>query len=98
MEEQNLVSFPRPIQGRIPNFIGANVAAEKLEELYAWRKARIIKSNPDAPQKWVREKALRHRKTVYMAVPRLKEERCFLKIDPKKIPNIAQLGWGKTSH
>ena len=82
LEEKNVVTFPRPVYGRIPNFIGANVAAERLEELTLWRKARVIKSNPDSPQKWVRENALRHGKTVYMAVPRLREEKCFLKINP----------------
>lgn len=90
LEEKNVVTFPRPVHGRIPNFIGANVAAKKLEELTIWRKARMIKSNPDSPQKWVREEAFRHGKTVYMAVPRLKEDKCFLKINPKKIPSISQ--------
>ena len=89
-EEKNISTFPRPVHGRIPNFIGANVAAEKLNELSIWKKARIIKSNPDSPQKWVREEALKHGKTVYMAVPRLREEKCFLKINPKKIPSINQ--------
>jgi len=90
LEEKNVTTFPRPVHGRIPNFIGANVAAEKLDELIVWRKARVIKSNPDSPQKWVREYALRHGKTVYMAVPRLREEKCFLKIDPRKIPSRTQ--------
>ncbi|UCD14465.1 MAG: 5-formyltetrahydrofolate cyclo-ligase [Thermoplasmatales archaeon] len=90
LEEKNVVTFPRPVRGRIPNFVGANVAAEKLDELALWRKARMVKSNPDAPQRRVRENALRHGKTVYMAVPRLREEKCFLKIDPKKIPNVNQ--------
>ena len=90
LEEKNVATFPRPVHGRIPNFIGANIAAEKLNELSIWKKARIIKSNPDSPQKWVREIALKHGKTVYMAVPRLREEKCFLKINPKKIPNINQ--------
>ena len=90
LEEQNVATFPRPVHGRIPNFIGANVAAEKLNELNIWKKARVIKSNPDSPQKWVREQALRHGKTVYMAIPRLREEKCFLKINPKKIQNINQ--------
>ena len=66
LEEKNVVTFPRPAYERIPNFIGANVAAEKLEELTIWRKARVIKSNPDSPQKWVREEAFRHGKTVYI--------------------------------
>ena len=90
LEEKNVVTFPLPIYGRIPNFIGANITSEKLEELSVWRKARIIKSNPDSPQKWVRENALRHGKTVYMAIPRLREEKCFLKIDPKKVQNITK--------
>ena len=89
-EEKNISTFPRPVHGRIPNFIGANVAAEKLNELTIWKKARIIKSNPDSPQKWVREEALKHGKTVYMAVPRLREERCFLKINPRKVPSVNQ--------
>jgi len=88
LEEKNVVTFPRPVYGRIPNFIGANVAAERLDELSIWKKARVIKSNPDSPQKWVRENALKHGKTVYMAVPHLREEKCFLKINPKKISNI----------
>ena len=90
LEEKNVVTFPRPVHGRIPNFIGANVAAEKLDELPVWRKARVIKSNPDAPQKWVRESALRHGKIIFMAIPRLKEEKCFLKINPKKVLNVSQ--------
>ena len=90
LDEKNVTIFPRPVHGRIPNFIGANIAAEKLNEITIWKKARIIKSNPDSPQKWVREKALKHGKTVYMAIPRLREEKCFLKINPKKIPSINQ--------
>ena len=90
LEEKNVTIFPRPVHGRIPNFIGANIAAEKLNEITIWKKARIIKSNPDSPQKWVREKALKHGKTVYMAIPRLREEKCFLKINPKKVANINQ--------
>ena len=66
LEEKNVVTFPRPVQDRIPNFVGANIAAERLDEINIWRKARVIKSNPDAPQNRVRENALRHEKTVYL--------------------------------
>lgn len=89
IEERNIASFPRPVYGRIPNFIGANIAAEKLKELSIWRKSRIIKSNPDSPQKWIREKALKHNKKVYIAIPRLKEKKCFLELIPKNIDNIS---------
>jgi 5-formyltetrahydrofolate cyclo-ligase len=90
LEERNVVAFPRSVYGRIPNFIGANVAAEKLREISIWRKARVVKSNPDAPQKWVREIALKQGKTVYMAFPRLKQEKCFFKIDPKSISSVSK--------
>ncbi|HEC89975.1 MAG: 5-formyltetrahydrofolate cyclo-ligase [Thermoplasmata archaeon] len=90
LEEKKVVLFPRPPHGRIPNFIGANIASDKLDEISIWRKARIIKSNPDSPQKWIREKALKHGKTVYMAVPKLREERCFIELNPRKLFNISK--------
>ncbi|MBN2603132.1 MAG: 5-formyltetrahydrofolate cyclo-ligase [Candidatus Thermoplasmatota archaeon] len=90
LEEKGVALFPKPIVGRIPNFVGANVAAEKLNEMSIWRKARLVKSNPDSPQKWVRENALKHGKTVFMAVPRLRELKCFIKIEPKSIINIKE--------
>ncbi len=40
--------------GHIPNFKGANQAAERLAGLSVWRQARVIKSNPDSPQQPVR--------------------------------------------
>ena len=85
MEENDVARFPRPVHGRIPNFEGSVRAAEKLQELPAWEKARAIKANPDSPQMPVRRLALQAGKVVYMAVPRLREERCFLELDPKKL-------------
>jgi 5-formyltetrahydrofolate cyclo-ligase len=83
MEEKNIARFPRPVHGRIPNFAGAEEAARKLTELEAWKKANVIKSNPDSPQKPVREMALQEGKIVYMAVPRLRELNCFIELDPR---------------
>lgn len=85
LEEKNIARFPRPVYGRIPNFVGAETAAKKLGELNEWKEASVIKANPDSPQKWVRKKALKEGKIVYMAVPRLKKERCFLQINPGKV-------------
>ncbi len=84
LEEKGIALPPRPARGRIPNFIGAKEAAEKLLKLHIWKKARIVKSNPDSPQKWVREAALRDKKTLLMATPRLKKG--FLLLDPKTLP------------
>jgi len=77
--------FPLPLHDRIPNFAGAEVAARRLAELPEWKAARRIKCNPDAPQRAVRLTALRQGKTVVMAVPRLRAERCFLRLDPRKL-------------
>jgi 5-formyltetrahydrofolate cyclo-ligase len=71
--------------GRIPNFVGAERAALHLQGLRAWREARAVKINPDAPQLPVRRMALREGKVVYMAVPRLRSLECFLELDPARL-------------
>jgi 5-formyltetrahydrofolate cyclo-ligase len=88
LDESGEARFPYPPHGRIPNFAGAEAAAERLAELDVWRNAETVKSNPDAPQLPVRRAALRQGKTVYMAVPRLRDEDCFLKLDPAEIEDI----------
>ncbi|MFC4543841.1 5-formyltetrahydrofolate cyclo-ligase [Halosolutus amylolyticus] len=82
LEERGVARFPFPPHGRIPNFAGADRAADRLADQPEWEAAETIKANPDAPQLPVRRRALRDGKTVYMAVPRLADERCFLKLDP----------------
>lgn len=88
LEERGVARFPFPPHGRIPNFTGAEEAAERLTELAAWQDATVIKANPDSPQLPVRRAALRDGKTVYMAVPRLRDEECFLRLDPEEIADI----------
>jgi len=88
LEESGEARFPYPPHGRIPNYRGAADAAERLASLDAWRDADVIKSNPDSPQLPVRRRALRAGKTVYMAVPRLADERCFLRLDPDEIEDV----------
>jgi len=51
LEEKDIARFPRPVYGRIPNFVGAETAAKKLGELKEWKNASVIKANPDSPQK-----------------------------------------------
>lgn len=81
LEQSGASRFPG-VEGRIPNFAGAEEAAEQLRELDLWRSARRLKANPDSPQWPVRQRALEDGKTVYMAVPRLAEEPPFLVLDP----------------
>ncbi|MBE9183807.1 5-formyltetrahydrofolate cyclo-ligase [Microcoleus sp. LEGE 07076] len=66
--------------GHIPNFVGAQVAAEKLADLPIWQQAKTIKCNPDSPQIPVRMRALQDGKCLYMAVPRLTDDRCFVEL------------------
>src|SRR5262249_5796788 len=84
MEVRGVARFPGT-KGRIPNFVGAERAALQLQKLPAWRAARVVKINPDAPQLPVRRLALREGKVVYMAVPRLRALECFLELDPKRL-------------
>lgn len=85
LEETGEARFPFPPHGRIPNFAGAHDATNRLTELSEWQGANVIKSNPDSPQLPVRRAALREGKTVYMAVPRLRDEKCFIRLEPEKI-------------
>jgi 5-formyltetrahydrofolate cyclo-ligase len=68
--------------GRIPNFIGAEAAAQHLIALPVWQSAQTLKCNPDAPQRSVRYAALQAGKVLYMAVPRLRELTPFIALDP----------------
>jgi 5-formyltetrahydrofolate cyclo-ligase len=65
--------------------VGAEAAAERLRGTDAWRQAAAVKANPDAPQWPVRQRALEDGKTLYMAVPRLAEERPFFLLDPAEL-------------
>jgi 5-formyltetrahydrofolate cyclo-ligase len=84
LEERNIARFPRPVHGRIPNFVGAESAASKLASTDIFRNASTIKVNPDSPQQPVRYLALKAGKKLVMPTPRLKEG--FLLLDPSEIP------------
>jgi 5-formyltetrahydrofolate cyclo-ligase len=79
LERERAARFPGA-RGRISNFVGAERAAERLAATPEWRDARVLKCNPDAPQLPVRRRALADQKVVYMAVPRLRAEKPFLRL------------------
>ena len=81
MRAARVARFPGA-EGRIPNFTGAEAAAERLRGTDAWKAARTIKANPDAAQWPVRQRALEDGKLVFMAVPRLAEPEPFFLLDP----------------
>jgi len=85
MEREDIARFPRPVYGRIPNFDGAERAAASLAELDVFRGAQLVKVNPDAPQRSVREMALSSGKRLLMPTPRLSQG--FILLEPGNIPS-----------
>jgi 5-formyltetrahydrofolate cyclo-ligase len=84
MEEKRIATFPRPVFHRIPNFVGAERAAQNLRELLEYKTAKVVFCNPDSSQRPVREMALMDGKNLVMATPKLRKG--FLLLDPSVIP------------
>ena len=84
LQDASAARFPGA-RGRIPNFVGAEAAAELLRTTPEWEAARTVKSNPDSPQWPVRQRALEDGKTVFMAVPRLADPDPFFCLDPDNL-------------
>lgn len=84
LASEKLARFPFPPHGRIPNFAGAQQAAERALALPVLANARRIKVNPDAPQRPVRQLALERGIVVYVPTPRLRGG--FKRFDPARIP------------
>jgi len=74
-----------PTWSHIPNFIGADMAAWFLARTDAWKRAKVVKCNPDPPQIPVRLRALYEGKMLYAPVPYLTKDFPYLRIDPKKL-------------
>jgi 5-formyltetrahydrofolate cyclo-ligase len=84
LEELGAARPPRPVHGRIPNFVGADRATRRLLELEEFKKAEVVKVNPDSPQKPVREAVLRAGKILLTPTPRLRSG--FLLVNQEHIP------------
>jgi 5-formyltetrahydrofolate cyclo-ligase len=85
LERASAAKPPGQMVGKIPNFLGAEAAADQLAALPAWEAARVVKANPDKAQRAVRARALTEGKVLYMAVPRLADELPFYLLDPDHI-------------
>jgi len=84
LRHEGAARFPGA-DGRIRTFAGAETAARRLAELDAWVGDSVLKCNPDAPQLPVRAAALEAGKLVYTAVPRLRDRRPFVLLDPSTL-------------
>ena len=82
MDREGVSRFPGA-EGRIPNFAGAKLAAQKLAAHRLWKRAKVIKANPDSPQTHARRLALEEGKKLVMAVPRLRDQHPFRLSDPE---------------
>ena len=83
LEEKGVARFPKPVYGRIPNFVGSEIAASRILELEEYRGARVVKVSPDSPQRYIRYRCLLDGKILIMPTPRLREG--FLILNPSKI-------------
>ncbi|XP_046144317.1 methenyltetrahydrofolate synthase domain-containing protein isoform X1 [Osmia bicornis bicornis] len=79
--KNDLVNFPLVVYDRIPNFKGAAEAALRTAELEEFKKAKVIKINPDKPQEPIRFLALEANKEILVPIPRLRSG-LFLHITP----------------
>ncbi len=86
LEAQGFARFPLPSFGRIPNFVGSDVAAEKIRHLKEWKEAKVVFAGPDFAQQKVREYALRDGKILVMASPRLKHG--YIVVNPKAVRGL----------
>lgn len=90
-----------PVTGEIPNFHGAERAAQLLAEDPRWAAAQVVKANPDKAQAEVRLAAVTGDKLLYMAVPRIATEDPFYLIDRDELRVSAEQavsGTGAAEH
>ncbi len=84
--------FPPPY-GRIPNFIGAERACERLRELEEYKRAKAVFSAPDSPLRRAREIVLEDSKTLLAVKPKMKG---FLVIERGRAGTIKEMmRWGR---
>nr|WP_042180283.1 5-formyltetrahydrofolate cyclo-ligase [Kibdelosporangium sp. MJ126-NF4]CEL14302.1 5-Formyltetrahydrofolate cycloligase paralog implicated in thiamin metabolism [Kibdelosporangium sp. MJ126-NF4]CTQ88669.1 5-Formyltetrahydrofolate cycloligase paralog implicated in thiamin metabolism [Kibdelosporangium sp. MJ126-NF4] len=94
---QHHAAHDEDVRGRIPDFVGADVAADRLADLPQWRSSQVVKAVPDKAQYPARVRALREGKVVYMAVPKLAKQHPFYLLDPAHLsvtPEVAASSTG----
>ncbi len=89
LESEDISIAPKPPHGRIPNYKGSDAAAGMLRATPEWNNCDVIFCSPDTAQKKVREYALKDKKILIMASPKLKS--VYLLIDPVNTLNNEKL-------
>jgi len=85
LERRNLVSFPRPCHGRIPNFVGSDAAAHQLAATPEFQRARVIKVHPSLNANAFRERCYAAQKTV-LVPPLPGHDYLYICVDGAAIP------------
>ncbi|GMH33428.1 hypothetical protein BSKO_01262 [Bryopsis sp. KO-2023] len=84
IERRNLVRFPRPVHGRIPNFLGCERACDRLVCTSEFQAATRVKVHPSLNATQLRFEVLRHRKT--LLTPPLPGNRfLYYLVDPQNV-------------
>ncbi|MFC4077582.1 5-formyltetrahydrofolate cyclo-ligase [Salinithrix halophila] len=96
MEKERVGRFPFPLQGRIPNFKGAERASDQVAQMEIYRNAKTVKVNPDSPQLPLRAQVLRDGKTLLVPTPRLKAG--FIQVLPESVPSGEERKAASLSH
>ncbi|WNB91682.1 5-formyltetrahydrofolate cyclo-ligase [Bacillus sp. NEB1478] len=84
LSQEKLGRFPFPLVNRIPNFKGAEAAARYITEMEQYKRANVIKVNPDSPQLPLRTQILKDGKMLLVPTPRLKKG--FIQVKPEWVP------------
>ena len=71
LEDNNLVAFPRPCYGRIPNFTGSDEACERVRRVSEFKEAKCVFCAPDRVLKRIREIVLEEGKILAVALPHM---------------------------
>ncbi|WP_299088690.1 5-formyltetrahydrofolate cyclo-ligase [uncultured Metabacillus sp.] len=96
LEENKLGRFPFPLKNRIPNFKGAEKASQFVTSMPEYKRAKVIKVNPDAPQLPIRAQILRDGKILLVPTPRLKAG--FILVEPDWVPSGEERRAASLSH
>lgn len=70
MENAGVLTFPLEVLGRVPNFVGAEQAAELLAQQSEFVQAKVVFVSPDHVLRRVRELVLENGKVLAVSLPR----------------------------
>ena len=85
-EVDQFVDGPKPLQGRIPNFLGAKEAARHLTKTKEFRNAKVVKVHPSLNATSFREYVLRSGKTL-LVPPLPGHDFLYFRVDPHTVRN-----------